>query len=79
MEARQDQLGESELARIRTPVLIVVGELDDVVDGSAELAGKLADCELLVLPGRNHMNAVPARQFKEAAIRFLAGEPAVPD
>jgi pimeloyl-ACP methyl ester carboxylesterase len=75
MEARQTRIPDEELAGIGNPVLIVVGELDDIAAGATEMAGRIPNSELVLLPGRNHMNAVPARQFKQAALAFLQGRP----
>jgi pimeloyl-ACP methyl ester carboxylesterase len=75
MEARQTRIPDEQLAGIGNPVLIVVGELDDIAAGAAEMAARIPNSELVLLPGRNHMNAVPARQFKQAALAFLEGRP----
>jgi pimeloyl-ACP methyl ester carboxylesterase len=75
MEARQTRIPDEQLAGIGNPVLIVVGELDDIAAGATEMAGRIPNSELVLLPGRNHMNAVPARQFKQAALAFLQGRP----
>jgi pimeloyl-ACP methyl ester carboxylesterase len=75
MEVRQTAIADEALARIPNPVLIVTGELDDIAAGAAEMTGRIPNSELVLLPGRNHMNAVPARQFKQAALAFLEGRP----
>jgi pimeloyl-ACP methyl ester carboxylesterase len=54
-------------------VLVVVGEHDDLVSGGRELAGKLPNARFLELPSRDHLSAVPAQQFKQAAVEFLEG------
>lgn len=57
------------------PILLVAGENDDRASSMpqlAELAAKAGSmAEQLVLPGRNHTNAVTSRVFKQAAIGFL--------
>ncbi len=78
MEARQTRIPDERLAEIANPVLIVSGDLDDIAAGAAEMAARIPNSELLLLPGRNHMNAVPARQFKQATLAFLEGRPATP-
>ena len=67
----QSPLQEAELRAVRSPVLVVAGENDELAPDAGELAAALPRGEFLQLPGRNHMNAVPARQFKEAALEFL--------
>jgi pimeloyl-ACP methyl ester carboxylesterase len=57
------------------PMLLVAGEIDERAASMpqlAELAAKAGStAEQLILPGRNHTNAVTSRAFKQAAIRFL--------
>ncbi|MEN2743668.1 alpha/beta fold hydrolase [Sinomonas halotolerans] len=55
------------------PVLIVTGEKDERLHTLEALEELLGSSEVVVLPGRNHVNAVTARAFKHAAIEFLAG------
>ncbi len=70
---RSPEPDSDRLARVRTPILLVVGERDDVARDPAKLARQIPTARLVVIPGRDHMGAVPARQFKEAALEFLAG------
>lgn len=67
----QRRLDDAELAAVESPVLVCAGDLDPMARGAGELAARLGDGSHVVLTGRNHMNAVPARAFKEAAIAFL--------
>jgi pimeloyl-ACP methyl ester carboxylesterase len=60
-----------QLAAVRVPVLIVVGELDPVARGAGEIAQQIPGARYVTIPGRNHLNVVPARPFKEAALAFL--------
>jgi pimeloyl-ACP methyl ester carboxylesterase len=61
------------LARATNPVLLVVGADDDIAGETQRLCDALPNARLVTLAGRNHMSAVPAREFKEAALAFLAG------
>ena len=72
----QPPLTEEEFGAIRRPVAIVVGDRDPIARGAPELASQIPGARCIALAGRDHMNAVPARQFKEAALAFLR-EPAV--
>jgi pimeloyl-ACP methyl ester carboxylesterase len=58
------------------PMLLVAGEQDERAASMPELAKLGAKAgsmvEQLVLPGRNHTNAVTSRAFKQGAISFLA-------
>ncbi|MGH7904267.1 MAG: alpha/beta fold hydrolase [Candidatus Dormibacteraceae bacterium] len=71
IEGFTPDLGDDEVGRIRVPLLVVEAEGEEIAPGAAEIAGLVPDARYLVLPGRTHMNAVPARQFKEAAVGFL--------
>jgi len=62
------------LARISTPILIVVGDRDDIARGAPELIELIPSARLVTIAGRDHMSAVPAREFKHAALEFLAAE-----
>jgi len=58
------------------PMLLVAGDKDERATTMSQLAelglraGSMA--EQLVLPGRNHTNAITSRAFKQGAISFLA-------
>ncbi len=72
---RQRPLSDEELRSVENPVLICTGDQDPLARGGHELAARLGNGRFFNIAGRNHMNAVPARAFKEAAVRFLAGQP----
>jgi pimeloyl-ACP methyl ester carboxylesterase len=60
------------LATIKTPILIVVGDGDDIARGASELIEEIPTARLVTISGRDHMSAVPAREFKQAATEFLS-------
>ncbi len=62
------------LARIRTPILLVVGDRDDIATGAPELVELIPSARLVTIANRDHMSAVPAREFKQAALEFLTAE-----
>jgi pimeloyl-ACP methyl ester carboxylesterase len=62
------------LARIQTPILIVVGDRDEVAQGAPELIELIPSARLVSVTGRDHMSAVVAREFKQAALDFLTAE-----
>jgi pimeloyl-ACP methyl ester carboxylesterase len=68
----QPEPDPKRLAAITNPVLIAVGENDDIAVDVERLVESLPKARLLTISGRNHMSAVPAREFKEAALEFLA-------
>lgn len=61
----------ARLARIRTPILVVVGDEDVIARGAPELVELVPTARLVTIGGRDHMSAVVARDFKRAALEFL--------
>ena len=53
------------------PELFVAGGADPIPEGVVELA-RARGSEYLELPGRGHVNALTSREFKQAALAFLA-------
>ncbi|MDQ6744137.1 MAG: alpha/beta hydrolase [Candidatus Dormibacteraeota bacterium] len=70
---QQQDLQPPELGSIRVPVAIIAGDQDPIARGAPELAAQIPGARYVAIEGRNHMNAVPARQFKSAALEFLFG------
>jgi pimeloyl-ACP methyl ester carboxylesterase len=64
----------ARLATVRTPILIVVGEHDDIARDAPELIELIPTARLVTIAGRDHMTAVTARDFKQAALDFLTAE-----
>lgn len=56
----------------RMPVLLVAGDLDERARSMDRLAALSKNAQRVVIPGRNHSNTVTSREFKDAAIAFLA-------
>ena len=52
------------------PTLVVAGDADPVAQDAGE-AARLLGAELVLLPRRNHITALSARAFKQAALPFL--------
>jgi len=72
MRSAREKIDRESLARIRCPVLVVAGELDDIAGPVARLVDAIPDAKGVVLPHRNHMNAVGDRDYKAAVVEFLA-------
>jgi pimeloyl-ACP methyl ester carboxylesterase len=66
------RLDKEMVAKIVTPILVVVGERDEIASDAAELVELIPTSRLVTVAGRDHMGAVPAREFKQAALEFLA-------
>ena len=59
------------LAAIKVPVLVVAGEVDEVAGEVQPLVDMIPGAKGVVLPARNHMNAVGDKGFKQAVLGFL--------
>jgi len=67
----QPDANPRRLAAIKAPILIVVGENDDIAHGAPELVELIPTARLTTISGRDHMSAVTSREFKQAALDFL--------
>lgn len=56
----------------KMPILLVAGSLDERARTMSALAELSPGAEQLVIEGRTHNNTVTSRQFKDAALGFLA-------
>jgi len=72
MRSSRQKIDRAALARITCPVLVVAGEQDDTAGEVAPLVEALPDARGLVLPRRNHMNAVGDRDYKAAVVEFFS-------
>jgi pimeloyl-ACP methyl ester carboxylesterase len=66
-------LTDLELNDITVPLLIAAGTEDVLASGAETLAGNVPGSQFRWLPGRNHVNAVPDRGFKQLTLDFLEG------
>jgi pimeloyl-ACP methyl ester carboxylesterase len=71
LQPKQDP---AKLSSIKTPILIVVGDRDEIARDALDLVEQIPMSRLVTITGREHMGAVPAREFKAAAIDFLSAE-----
>ena len=67
----QPEPDAAALASIKNPVLVVVGDQDDIATDVDRLIEHMPTAKLVTIAGRNHMSAVPAGEFKKAALEFL--------
>ena len=67
----QPEPDPAALAAITNHMLVVVGDQDDIVSDAARLVEHIPTAKLITIAGRNHMSAVPAGEFKKAALEFL--------
>ncbi len=64
-------LTAEDLRKVELPVLIVVGENDNIVGSADKLRASIPGAELLTIPDKDHMMVVPDQRFKDAVVRFL--------
>ncbi|MDR0359446.1 MAG: alpha/beta fold hydrolase [bacterium] len=67
----QPPISDEELRAIPRPVAVIAGDQDQLARDAPALAEAIPGATYHAIPGRNHMNAVPARVFKEAVLAFL--------
>jgi pimeloyl-ACP methyl ester carboxylesterase len=72
IRSSREKITVEELAAIRVPVLVVAGENDDVAGDVETLVKAIPGARGVTLPGRNHMNAVGDRGYKDAVLAFLS-------
>lgn len=65
---------QAALSAIRTPILLVVGDRDDIAGDADGLVEWIPTARLVTVAGRDHLGTVPAREFKTAAVDFLTAE-----
>jgi pimeloyl-ACP methyl ester carboxylesterase len=68
----REPMPEAEVRRIDAPVLVAVGEADEMAGAPAALAELLPRGEAFTIPRRDHMRATGDPAFKAAALAFLA-------
>lgn len=68
----REPMPEADVRRITTPILVAVGETDEMAGSAADLAGLLPDAEAFTVPRRDHMRATGDPAFKRAALDFLS-------
>ena len=65
------KITEDTITSITIPVLVAVGDEDDVGGSAEALAAMMPNATPFVMPGLDHMKATGAKIFKERTIEFL--------
>ena len=71
METSRQPMARADVRRIDVPVLVAVGEADEMAGPPGPLAELLPQAEAFVIPKRDHMRATGDKAFKAAALAFL--------
>jgi pimeloyl-ACP methyl ester carboxylesterase len=62
---------EAVLRQVHVPLLAVVGDKDQSVPEAQRLSETLPNAQLVVVPGEDHLSAIPAAAYKQAVAGFL--------
>lgn len=71
METSRQPMARADVRRIAVPVLVAVGEADEMAGAPEPLADLIPHGEAFVIPKRDHMRATGDKAFKAAALEFL--------
>ena len=71
MRSSREPITAEQVGALPMPVLVAVGDADDVGGPAGELADLIPRGEAFVIEGRNHMQAVGDRTHKAAVLAFL--------
>ena len=71
METSREPMARADVRRIAVPVLVAVGEADEMAGAPGPLAELMPQAEALVIPKRDHMRATGDKAFKTKALEFL--------
>lgn len=67
----REPMAEALVRSIQVPVLVAVGENDDMAGAAEPLARLLHSGDAFTIPRRDHMRATGDKAFKEAALEYL--------
>jgi pimeloyl-ACP methyl ester carboxylesterase len=71
METSRQPMPRADVRRIEVPVLVAVGEADEMAGKPEALAELLPHGEAVVIPKRDHMRATGDKAFKAATLAFF--------
>ena len=71
METSRQPMARADVRRIAQPVLVAVGEADEMAGPPEALATVLPLGEAFMIPKRDHMRSTGDPKFKQAALAFL--------
>jgi pimeloyl-ACP methyl ester carboxylesterase len=68
--SERTQADQTALRRLELPLLVVVGEKDEVLGSARQLVAAVPDAELIMLAGEDHQSALAAQSYKKAVGDF---------
>lgn len=75
MRSMRENVTAAELGRLAMPVLVAVGDRDEVAGSPERLAALIPGAEVLAIPGRDHMQATGDKAYKQGVLAFLKARP----
>lgn len=69
--SERTQADQAAMRQLELPLLVVVGDQDEVLESARQLAAAVAGAELVTLAGEDHQSALAAQGHKQAVGRFL--------
>lgn len=75
MRGSRQPVPRDGLAALDLPVLVAVGERDDVAGSVDDFLALVPGAKGVILPGRDHMSSVGDKGYKQAVLDFLAERP----
>jgi len=69
---RGQVIPQSVFEGLRNQTLVIVGDKDEIAIGGEKLADLIPNGRFEDIPGRNHMNAVGDKVYKQKVLEFLA-------
>ena len=76
MEGARPRITPEQFAQVRIPVLIVVGTNDNLIGDPKPLADMIPGSRLLMLEGRDHLNAPSDELYQASVVSFFRDAPA---
>jgi pimeloyl-ACP methyl ester carboxylesterase len=71
----RENVTATALGHLAMPVLVAVGERDEVAGSPERLAALIPGAEVLAIPGRDHMQATGDKVYKQGVLAFLRARP----
>jgi pimeloyl-ACP methyl ester carboxylesterase len=75
MRSMRENVTADALRRLAMPVLVAVGERDEVAGSAERLAVLVPGAEVLIIPSRDHMQATGDKVYKQGVLAFLRERP----
>jgi pimeloyl-ACP methyl ester carboxylesterase len=71
----RENVTADDLRRLVMPVLVAVGERDEVAGSAERLAALIPGARALIIPARDHMQATGDKVYKQGVLAFLHERP----